>query len=92
MPAGSQVEKIYSALVGQRGMDKGKAARIAQSRSGEALATGRPPKGKPKKKPAKKKDPDAKMESKEPKKGSATEDRMERMRKKMPKKMMKGGY
>ena len=46
MPKGSHVEKIFSALRRKRGMDKGKAARIAQAVSGQALATGRKPKGK----------------------------------------------
>lgn len=45
MPEGSKVDRIYKALRRQ-GMDKGKAARIAQARSGQALQTGRPPKGK----------------------------------------------
>ena len=43
MPKGTKVDKIYEALK-KEGMDKGKAARIAQSKSGEALATGKPPK------------------------------------------------
>lgn len=42
MPVGSAVEDVYEALL-KRGYDKGKAARIAQSRTGEALATGRRP-------------------------------------------------
>jgi hypothetical protein len=39
---------MYDALR-REGMDKGKAARIAQSRTGQALATGKPPKRKRKK-------------------------------------------
>lgn len=45
MPKGSAVEKIYTAMVKQ-GMDKGKAARIAQAKTGLSLATGRKPKRK----------------------------------------------
>lgn len=45
MPKGTPVEKMYSAMV-REGMDKGRAARIAQSKTGLALATGKPPKGK----------------------------------------------
>ena len=45
MPKGTPVEKMYSAMV-KEGMSKGKAARIAQSKTGLALATGRPPKSK----------------------------------------------
>jgi hypothetical protein len=36
---------MYDAMV-RDGMDKGKAARIAQSKTGESLITGRKPKGK----------------------------------------------
>ncbi len=43
MPTGTAVEKCYEALL-QKGYSKAKAARIAQSQTGEALATGRPPK------------------------------------------------
>ena len=43
MPKGTKVEKVYTALR-REGMDKGKAARIAQSKTGQALATGKPPK------------------------------------------------
>lgn len=43
MPKGTKVEKMYEALK-EEGMDKGKAARIAQSKTGLALATGKPPK------------------------------------------------
>jgi hypothetical protein len=48
MPKGTRVHKMYDALR-REGMDKGKAARIAQSRTGQALATGKPPKRKRKK-------------------------------------------
>ena len=43
MPKGSRVDKVYQALIKQ-GMDRGKAARIAQSKTGQALQTGKPPK------------------------------------------------
>lgn len=43
MPKGSRVHKMYDAMRRQ-GMSKGKAARIAQSKTGQALQTGRPPK------------------------------------------------
>lgn len=46
MPKGSEVDKIYQALVKKKGMTKGKAVRIAQSKSGESLKTGKPPKRK----------------------------------------------
>ena len=49
MPKGTKVDKVYRALK-REGMDKGKAARIAQSKTGKSLATGK----KPKKKRAKK--------------------------------------
>lgn len=45
MPKGSKVHKMYDALVAE-GMSKGKAARIAQAKTGQALATGKPPKRK----------------------------------------------
>ena len=45
MPKGTKVDKMYQAMVKQ-GMDKGKAARIAQSKTGQALATGKKPKSK----------------------------------------------
>ena len=81
MPAGSKVDKIYKALTGE-GMDKGKAARIAQSRSGQALATGKPPKGKKKPPVKKRRDPDMPMEAAEMrrmgKKAHAKEERKER--------------
>jgi hypothetical protein len=48
MPAGTKVHKMYEALK-DKGMDKGKAARIAQAKTGLALATGKHPKGKKKK-------------------------------------------
>lgn len=48
MPAGTKVDKMYEAMKAE-GMDKGKAARIAQAKTGLALATGKPPKSKPKK-------------------------------------------
>ena len=44
MPRGTKVDDIYQALR-RKGYGKGKAARIAQSRSGQALATGQPPQG-----------------------------------------------
>ncbi len=43
MPAGSKVEKIFNSLR-DKGYPAGKSARIAQSVSGEALKTGKPPK------------------------------------------------
>lgn len=45
MPKNTQVHKIYEALVGE-GMSKGKAAAIAQSKTGKSLKTGKKPKGK----------------------------------------------
>ena len=45
MPKGSKVDRVYQALK-KEGMSKGKAARIAQSKTGQALATGKPPKHK----------------------------------------------
>lgn len=45
MPKGSKVEKVYTALR-REGASKGKAARIAQSKTGQSLATGKPPKKK----------------------------------------------
>jgi len=47
MPRGTKVDKMYRAMK-REGMDKGKAARIAQSKTGTALATGKPPKHKSK--------------------------------------------
>lgn len=49
MPSGTPVDKTYQALK-RKGFSKGSAARIAQSQTGLALATGKPPKGKKKKK------------------------------------------
>jgi hypothetical protein len=43
MPKGTKVHKVYDALR-REGASKGKAARIAQSQTGQALATGKPPK------------------------------------------------
>lgn len=40
MPAGSKVHKMYTALKRQ-GHSKSSAARIAQSKTGQALSTGR---------------------------------------------------
>lgn len=48
MPAGTKVDKMYEAMKAE-GMDKSKAARIAQSKTGMSLATGKPPKQKMKK-------------------------------------------
>jgi hypothetical protein len=45
MPKGTKVEKVYQALR-RKGASEGKAARIAQSKTGQALATGKPPKRK----------------------------------------------
>lgn len=45
MPKGTKVHKTYDAMV-EKGMDKGKAARIAQSKTGKSLATGKKPKSK----------------------------------------------
>lgn len=45
MPKGTKVEKVYQALR-REGASKGKAARIAQSKTGLALATGKKPKSK----------------------------------------------
>lgn len=43
MPKGTRVERVYQALLRQ-GMSKGKAARIAQAKTGLSLATGKKPK------------------------------------------------
>jgi hypothetical protein len=43
LPTGSKVEEVYQALL-KKGHSEESAARIAQSQTGEALATGRPPK------------------------------------------------
>lgn len=45
MPEGTRVHKVYKAMLRQ-GASKGKAARIAQSKTGQSLKTGRPPKSK----------------------------------------------
>lgn len=45
MPEGTKVDKMYKALK-REGMSSGKAARIAQSKTGKSLKTGRAPKGK----------------------------------------------
>jgi hypothetical protein len=45
MPVGSKVHRVYKALL-REGWEKANAARIAQWRTGQALATGKPPKGK----------------------------------------------
>lgn len=43
MPKNTKVGRMYDAMV-KEGMPKGKAARIAQSRTGKSLKTGRKPK------------------------------------------------
>jgi hypothetical protein len=45
MPKGTKVDKVYKALL-RSGKSKGSAARIAQSKTGQSLKTGRKPKGK----------------------------------------------
>jgi len=45
MPKGTKVHKMFSGLK-RKGFDAGSAARIAQSKTGQALATGKPPKRK----------------------------------------------
>ena len=45
MPEGSKVDKVFKALIA-KGMTKGKAARISQSKTGQSLQTGKPPKRK----------------------------------------------
>ena len=45
MPTGTRVEKMYEALK-RKGYSKGKSARISPSRTGQALATGKPSKSK----------------------------------------------
>lgn len=52
MPKGSKVHKMYKGLR-KRGMSKKRAAKISQAQTGQALATGKPPKSK-RKTPAKK--------------------------------------
>ncbi len=53
MPKGTKVDRVYQAIKHQElaaGASKqqaeSKAARISQAKTGEALATGKPPKGK----------------------------------------------
>jgi len=43
LPKNTKVGQMYDAMV-REGMDKGKAARIAQSKTGKSLVTGRKPK------------------------------------------------
>jgi len=43
MPKGSRVHKVYTRLR-QKGYSKGKSARIARSKTGQSLKTGRYPK------------------------------------------------
>lgn len=45
MPEGTKVHRMYEALK-DKGYSKGKAARIAQSRTGRSLMTGKRPKHK----------------------------------------------
>lgn len=45
MPQDSKVHHLYEALMG-KGHDKASAAKIAQAKTGQALATGKPPKKK----------------------------------------------
>jgi len=47
MPAGTKVDRVYKALK-REGKSSGSAARIAQAQTGQALATGKPPKHKKK--------------------------------------------
>ncbi len=47
MPKDSKVGKMYDAMV-KEGMPKGKAAAIAQAKTGKSLATGKKPKSKAK--------------------------------------------
>jgi len=47
MPKNSKVHKVYEALL-REGKSKESAARISQAKTGQALATGRPPKRKKK--------------------------------------------
>jgi len=48
MPKGTKVDKVYKALR-RKGASKGKAARIAQAKTGKSLKTGRKPKKKTRK-------------------------------------------
>lgn len=43
MPRGTKVHNLYEKLL-KKGYSTGSAARIAQSQTGQALVTGRPPK------------------------------------------------
>lgn len=43
MPKGTKVHKVFDALK-DKGMNEGKAARIAQSKTGQSLKTGKAPK------------------------------------------------
>jgi hypothetical protein len=45
VPKNTRVDKVYQALKA-KGASAGKAARIAQAKTGKSLATGRKPKGK----------------------------------------------
>jgi hypothetical protein len=45
MPEGTRVHKLYTKLR-RKGYSKGKSARIAQSKTGQSLKTGRKPKHK----------------------------------------------
>ena len=45
MPKGTKVEKMYQGMV-KAGMEQGKAARIAQAKTGKSLKTGKAPKKK----------------------------------------------
>lgn len=45
MPKGSKVDKVYQALI-KEGKSPASAAKIAQAKTGQALKTGKPPKGK----------------------------------------------
>lgn len=47
MPKGTKVERCYQD-VRKKGASKGKAARVCQAATGQALATGKPPKGRKK--------------------------------------------
>jgi hypothetical protein len=49
MPVNTSVDNMFRAMRSQ-GMPPGKAARVSQSKTGLALSTGKPPKGKTKKK------------------------------------------
>lgn len=45
MPKGTKVHRAYTSMR-KKGYSKGKAAKIAQSQTGQALKTGKPPKKK----------------------------------------------